>query len=53
MTRSNTQLQQDVLEELEYEPSVNAPEIGIAARDGIVEPTSIPWRAKSILVDRP
>jgi osmotically-inducible protein OsmY len=36
MTKSNTQLQQDVLQELEYEPSVNASEIGVTAKDGIV-----------------
>jgi osmotically-inducible protein OsmY len=36
MTKSNTQLQQDVLQELRYEPSVNASEIGITAKDGIV-----------------
>ncbi len=36
MMKSNIQLQQDVQEELEYEPSVNAPEIGVTAKDGIV-----------------
>jgi len=36
MTKSNTQLQQDVLSELKYEPSVNASEIGVTAKDGIV-----------------
>ena len=36
MTKSNTQLQQDVLQELKYEPSVNASEIGVTAKDGIV-----------------
>ena len=36
MTKSNTQLQQDVLQELKYEPSVNAAEIGVTAADGIV-----------------
>ena len=36
MTKSNTQLQHDVLEELEYEPSVNASEIGVTAKDGIL-----------------
>jgi osmotically-inducible protein OsmY len=36
MTNSNIQLQQDVLQELEYEPSVNASNIGVTAKDGIV-----------------
>ena len=36
MTKSNTQLQQDVLQELKYEPTVNAAEIGVTATDGIV-----------------
>ena len=36
MTKSNIQLQQDVSQELEYEPSVNASEIGVTAKDGIV-----------------
>jgi osmotically-inducible protein OsmY len=36
MTKSNSQLQQDVLQELEFEPSVNASEIGVTAKDGIV-----------------
>src|ERR1035437_8998492 len=35
MTKSNIQLQQDVLQELEYEPSVNASGIGVTAKDGI------------------
>jgi osmotically-inducible protein OsmY len=36
MTKNNTQLQQDVLQELKYEPSVKASEIGVTAKDGIV-----------------
>jgi len=36
MTKSNTQLQQDVLQELKYEPSIDASEIGVTAKDGIV-----------------
>jgi osmotically-inducible protein OsmY len=39
MTKSNTQLQQDVLQELKYEPSVDASDIGITAKDGIVSLT--------------
>jgi|SRR5579864_449729 len=34
--RTNIQLQHDVSEELQYEPSVDAAEIGVTARDGIV-----------------
>jgi len=34
--KTNIQLQQDVHEELEYEPSVNASEIGVTAKDGII-----------------
>lgn len=36
MNKSNTQLQQDVLAELKYEPSVDASKIGVTAKDGIV-----------------
>jgi osmotically-inducible protein OsmY len=36
MMKSNTQLQQDVMQELEYEPSVNAAGIGVTAKEGIV-----------------
>ena len=36
MAKNNTQLQQDVLEELEFEPCVDASEIGVTAQDGSV-----------------
>ena len=36
MMKSNIQLQQDVQQELEYEPSVNASGIGVTAKEGIV-----------------
>lgn len=36
MGKSNMQLQQDVLQELDYEPRVDAAEIGVTAKDGIV-----------------
>jgi osmotically-inducible protein OsmY len=36
MKKSDTQVQQDVLQELKYEPSVCASEIGVTAKDGIV-----------------
>ena len=34
--KTDTQLQQDVLAELKWEPSVNAAQIGVAVKDGIV-----------------
>jgi osmotically-inducible protein OsmY len=34
--KTNIQLQQDVQQELEYEPSVNGSEIGVTAKDGII-----------------
>jgi len=37
--KNNTQLQQQVLDELQYEPSVDASEIGVTANDGIVSLT--------------
>ncbi len=39
MTKANTQLQEDVLQELKYEPSVDASDIGVTAKDGIVSLT--------------
>ena len=36
MKKSNSQLQQDVLQELKYEPSIDASQIGVTAKDGIV-----------------
>jgi osmotically-inducible protein OsmY len=34
--RTDTQLQQDVLDELDFEPSVNAAQIGVAVKNGVV-----------------
>ena len=34
--RADTQLQQDILDELDFEPSVNAARIGVAVKDGVV-----------------
>jgi len=34
--KTNTQLQRDVMDELEFEPSVDASNIGVSAKDGIV-----------------
>ena len=36
MTKTNTQLKQDVLQELKYEQSVDASDIGVTAKDAIV-----------------
>jgi BON domain len=36
MTMSDKSLQQAVLDELEWEPSVNAAHIGVTAKDGVV-----------------
>ncbi len=35
-TMSDIDLQQDVLDELKWEPSVNAAQIGVSAKDGVV-----------------
>jgi osmotically-inducible protein OsmY len=34
--KTNTQLQRDVMDELQFEPAVNAANIGVAAKDGII-----------------
>ena len=34
--RTNIQLQRDVMDELQFEPSVNASNIGVIAKDGII-----------------
>ena len=36
MKKSDSQLQQDVLQELKFEPSISASQIGVTAKDGIV-----------------
>jgi osmotically-inducible protein OsmY len=36
MKKTDSQLQQDVLQELKYEPSISASQIGVTAKDGIV-----------------
>ena len=36
MKKTDVQLQQDVVQELNYEPSINASETGVSAKDGIV-----------------
>jgi len=39
MSKSNTELQMDVLQELKFEPSIDAAGIGVTAKDGIVSLT--------------
>jgi len=34
--KTNIQLQRDVQDELQYEPSVDSAEVGVTAKDGIV-----------------
>jgi osmotically-inducible protein OsmY len=41
MSKSNTQLQMDVLQELKFEPSIDAARIGVTAKDGIVSLTGL------------
>ena len=36
MFKLDTQLQRDVLDELKWEPSINAEQIGVAAKDGVI-----------------
>ena len=36
MKKTDSQLQQDILQELKYEPSISASQIGVTAKDGIV-----------------
>jgi osmotically-inducible protein OsmY len=51
--KSDTELQQDVLEELDYEPSVNAAHIGVAAADGVVTLTGhVPFYAEKCAAER-
>jgi osmotically-inducible protein OsmY len=47
--KNDLQLQADVLEELRWEPSVDAPGIGVAAKDGIVTLTgTVPTYSQSV-----
>jgi hypothetical protein len=34
--KTDSQLQQDVINELKWEPTIHAPEIGVAVKDGVV-----------------
>jgi osmotically-inducible protein OsmY len=40
---NDLQLRQDVIEELEFEPSVNAVHIGVTANHGVVTLTGFVW----------
>ena len=42
--KTDTQLQHDVLAELEWEPSIEASQIGVTAKDGVVTSPD-PWPA--------
>ena len=50
--KSNSQLQGDVIEELKFEPSINASQIGVTAKDGVVSLTGAvrSWAEKTTAV---
>jgi osmotically-inducible protein OsmY len=51
--KDDKQLQRDVLDELQWEPSVDAAEIGVTVRDGVVTLTgSIPSYAEKLISER-
>lgn len=51
--KTNTQLQRDVLEELQFEPSVEASQIGVMAKDGVVTLTGdVPRYADKMAAER-
>lgn len=52
-TKNDSQLQRDVLDELEWEPSINASDIGVAVKDGIVTLSgSVPSYAEKRAAER-
>jgi osmotically-inducible protein OsmY len=52
MTRNDTEIQHDVIDELQFEPSVDASKIGVAASGGIVTLTgSVPSYAEKIAAE--
>ena len=52
-TLTDTQLQRDVLDELKWEPSVNAAHIGVSVKDGIVTLTGhVPSYAEKYAAER-
>ena len=51
-TMTNTQLRQDVVDELEFEPSIDAASIGVAVDDGVVTLTGhVPNYAQKLFVE--
>ena len=51
--KSDTELQQDILEELDWEPSVNSAHIGVAVADGVVTLTGhVPSYAEKYAAER-
>jgi osmotically-inducible protein OsmY len=51
--KNDTELQHDVMDELEWEPSIDASKIGVAAKDGVVTLTgSVPIYADKIEAER-
>ena len=49
---TNTQLRQDVVDELEFEPSIDAASIGVAVDDGVVTLTGhVPNYAQKLFVE--
>jgi osmotically-inducible protein OsmY len=51
--KNDKELQRDVLDELQWEPSVEAAEIGVAARDGVVTLTgSVPTYNEKVAAER-
>jgi hypothetical protein len=51
--KTDTQLRQDVLEELKWEPSVDANDIGVAVHDGIVTLSGdVPSYAEKLAAER-
>jgi osmotically-inducible protein OsmY len=46
--KSDAQLKKDVEAELEWDPSINAAEVGVAVKDGVVTLSGhAPWRSRS------
>jgi osmotically-inducible protein OsmY len=53
MKKDDRQLRRDVLDELEWEPSIDATEIGLAAHDGVVTLTGmVPTFAEKVVAER-
>lgn len=51
--KDDRELQRDVLEELQWEPSVEAAEIGVTARDGVVTLTGgVPTYSEKVVAER-